>query len=144
MKYIWTVTILASLVVGCSDPYAPVKPSRTKSTPASPDAGVRAAGHKFAKKAITPALKAPTTAAFPWDTVTFSSMEPLSDNSGATMQRWLVRGAVDAENSFGAPIRSQWEVVVASVGNTFLMGEARLDGEVVFSLESYRALLETP
>lgn len=108
----------------------------------SPDAGVRAAGHEFAKKLITPALKAPASADFPWDTVTFSTAEPIVDDSGATAQRWFVHGAVDAQNSFGAQVRSNWDVVVLGMDGSFFGVEARLDDEVVFQMDSYRSMIE--
>ena len=121
-----------------SNPPRPVpKPSRS-----DPDDGVRGAGWQSAKKLITPALKVPATADFPWETVSFSRMKRVTDKSGATAQRWRVRGAVDAQNSFGAQIRSQWEVIILARNDTFFPVEARLDGEVVFQMDSYKAMSE--
>jgi len=73
--------------------------------------------------------------------VTFFKMPPWTDHTGATAERWLVRGAVDAQNSFGVRIRSWWEIVVLGFEDQFFPGEVRLDGEVVFQLDGYRAML---
>ncbi len=125
-----------------ASPANPPAPTPSQ-TPPDSDAGVRAAGYEFAKKLITPALKSPTSANFPWDTVAFSRMEPLTDKLGVTAQRWVVGGAVDAQNSFGAQIRSRWKVVVLASGDSFFPVEAKLDDQVVFQLDSYRSMSQT-
>ncbi len=58
----------------------------------------------LAERAVTDRLKAPSTAKFPWG---------CSDR--VVIDAWEVRvhGYVDAQNGFGAMLRSQWTVVYA-------------------------------
>ena len=71
------------------------------------DHGARYAGQQFAKNLCTPHLRAPSTAEWPWESVTAT---PLSDvtEKGKRYRRWRVTGAVDAQNAFGAMIRTEW------------------------------------
>lgn len=111
-------------------------------SPGRPPRGVRAAGHLAAKRLVPPALTSPSTASFPWDSVTYSTMTSIADGSGETAARWLVRGEVEAQNALGVPVRSHWEVVVIELGNDFAAAEAKLGDKVIFQLKSYRNMLE--
>lgn len=117
------------------------EPENGKGEPAKTvdkDAGVRAAGQHIAKKLIKPKLKAPQSAEFPWDSITYERMEPLLvDLRGDKADRWRVRGAVDAQNSFGAKMRSWWEVIVLSWEGTFLPARVKLEGKIVFQWDAY-------
>lgn len=121
-------------------------PLRQKQEPTTTygDAGVRGAGYEFAKMLIKPTLNAPQSASFPWETVSYENMEPLSDMSGDRAERWRVSGFVDAQNSFGALLRSRWEIILLGVGDKFIPAEARLGGEVVFQLSTYGAMFPVP
>lgn len=68
------------------------------------DSGARAA----AREAVLKSLKAPSTAKFPW----LSTQETHLGNGV-----WIVKGEVDAENSFGAKLRHQWAVRLKWAGN---------------------------
>ena len=62
----------------------------------------------FAEQQITKRLRAPTTAKYPWD----SELRVMVD--GAC--NMTIDGYVDAQNGFGAIIRSNWEVVLEKIG----------------------------
>jgi hypothetical protein len=55
----------------------------------------------IAEKFVSNRLKAPSTAKFPW-----------SCNAIKNGNQWTVRGYVDAQNSFGAMLRSHYTVIV--------------------------------
>jgi hypothetical protein len=107
-------------------------PGKVKDKPA-----IDGAGFMFAEKLIKPILKCPSTADFPFDSITYSSLPPMKDSSGKTAQAWLVKGAVDAENSFGAKVRSRWEIVVAQVDDDFIPLQAKFEGKIVFEWEGW-------
>jgi hypothetical protein len=96
--------------------------------------GMRAAGLEGAKMYLTPVLKAPSTADYPWDTV---SAIRLPDVPGMP-PRWSVTGAVDADNSFGVRLRMQWETIVCDIpGKDIAISKVSLDGEVVYENANY-------
>lgn len=94
--------------------------------------GVRAAGQMGAKKIIKPVLKAPSTADFPWDTVTYAKMANVWGQ-----QRWQVSGAVDSQNSFGAMLREQWTAVVIRKGSDLMIMKVTLGDQVVYENSAY-------
>jgi len=61
-----------------------------------------------ARRAVLQNLKAPSTADFPW----LSTSETHLGNGV-----WVVKGEVDAQNSFGAKLRHQWHVRLKWEGN---------------------------
>lgn len=69
---------------------------------------------EWAKRAILAQLKAPSTASFV--NVWVSLPEPVPGNSNATVSR-TVYGSVDAQNVYGAMLRSKWRVMVISNRN---------------------------
>lgn len=128
--------VFSVFVCGCfSGPY-------NSATSENPDAGVRGAGWTLAKKLVTPYLKAPSTADFPWDTVGFTRLAPVADKSGQTARRWSVFGAVDAQNAFGAQLRSRWEVVVLNYGGQMFPLSASLDGKTIYVSSGVGNLVE--
>ncbi|MCH7605253.1 hypothetical protein IID24_04680 [Patescibacteria group bacterium] len=69
-------------------------------------------------------LKSPSTAEFPLNFV----HKKLLDN------RFAIESYVDAENSFGATIRSDWSATVQYVGDsTWQLERLVLDGELLYS-----------
>ena len=64
-----------------------------------------------AQKAVTDALKSPSTAKF------CKYTEMTATNLGG--DRWKVTGYVDAQNSFGAVIRQNWTVTLTLTGRGF-------------------------
>lgn len=122
---------------------APPPTTTSRQTPSqspTPAQGVRGAGYEIARKAIPRALKAPATADFPWDTVTYSRLGTARDRSGATATLWTVTGAVDSDNSFGAKIRGNWEITVMEMGDKLSGLRGTLDGVTVFELDAYKSL----
>lgn len=123
---------LGSLIIACGGGGQTVAPSDGSK-------GVRGAGWMSAKKIIGARLKAPSTADFPWDTVTYSKHEPVM---GA--KAWTVSGAVDAQNSFGTMIRHQWSVVVVRFDDDAMGAvSATLDGDLVFELGNQATYTES-
>ncbi|MGQ0634629.1 MAG: hypothetical protein ACT4QC_08460 [Planctomycetaceae bacterium] len=119
---------------GGGNPSAPV-------APADPNAGVRHAAQQFAIKLVTPRLKAPATADFPKDSIAFERMETLKDDKGETLRRWLVQGGVDAENSFGAKLRSRWTMILGNSGDSFYPLVVEFEGAEIFRLPSYSSVV---
>lgn len=64
-----------------------------------------------AEKAVTDSLKSPSTAKF------CKYTEMTATNLGG--DRWKVTGYVDAQNSFGAVIRTNWTVTLTLTGKGF-------------------------
>lgn len=62
----------------------------------------------LAQEAVKANLKAPSTAKFPWSVEEYQIKETSSDNEGMVL--YWVSGHVDAENGFGAQIRSNFVV----------------------------------
>lgn len=60
------------------------------------------------ERAVREQLKAPSTAEF----------SEQRYGKGEQPGRWLVAGAVDAQNSFGAKLRNQWQCAVDVAGDT--------------------------
>ncbi|MBA1335827.1 MAG: hypothetical protein HPY66_1645 [Firmicutes bacterium] len=83
-----------------STPVVPVTPSASKEDKTN--------AWIFAQDAVKSALKAPSTAKFPWYDESY--ITPLSDG------RFLVKAYVDAENSFGAKIRTNFSVKIRIKG----------------------------
>jgi len=102
-----------------------------------PNEGVRGAGYEIAKRIVTPELKAPSTAEYPWGTVEFSVMPDYEDESGAKAGRWLVRGAVDAQNAFGATIRSWWEMILLRRGGQFFPVHVQFEEREIYRASGY-------
>lgn len=74
--------------------------------------GARGAGFTFAKRAIAPTLKDPSSANFDWDSVQVEgvlSAAAVGDPDGEIV---FVAGVVRAKNSFNAVVPSQWRVVM--------------------------------
>lgn len=131
----WFLLVLA-VFVGCDNNRRPnvaaVPPQ--PAVPADPDAGVRGAGYEIAKKVIKPVV--PVAATFPWETVSYQNMDPVTDQLGVTAKRWLVRGRVDEQTT------STWEVVLLKIKDDFVGGEVRLDGDILLQLPSYKTTIE--
>lgn len=98
-----------------------VEPSGSTGRP-SRDA-VRGAGYLAAKECVSDALLSPSTAEFPWSTV---------DASIAGDGCYVVRGAVDAQNAFGVPIRHWWEVTLTEVSDAgYTVERIELEGQPI-------------
>lgn len=111
---------------------------------ADTEEGLAYAGRLFAVRFITPILKSPATASFPRDTVTVHEMPPYS-SGGSSAKRWSVRGGVDSQNSFGALLRSNWEVTVLRIDEDYIGAQVMFDGQVVTKLKRYDpSLVHTP
>ena len=94
------------------------------------------AGREFAIKTVGPALRAPSTAKFPDDTVRAHRMTPYREG-GAEYERWRVTGSVDAQNAFGAMIRSPWVVILISKDGQGFPAYVELDGDAVFGRAAF-------
>lgn len=135
LKNVIIILALVTLTTGCGDLDSDVGSSSGSS------GGERGAALQYAEKIIRPALKAPTTADFPWEEIKSTRLNPITDLSGETAERWRVTGAVDAQNSFGAMIRSWWTMEIMLAEGNFMLGTASLEGETVFELPSYQNLV---
>lgn len=62
----------------------------------------------IAQDAVKKQLKAPSTAKFPWGSDEYNIKEVVADDSG--FKAYYVKSYVDAENSFGAKIRTDFIV----------------------------------
>ncbi len=56
-----------------------------------------------AERLVEDALKAPSTASFPWRGRSYTEFQG----------GWVLTGPVDAENAFGAKLRAKWEVTIS-------------------------------
>jgi len=75
----------------------------------------------------TAVLKAPATAQFPSDPSDYSILyDPEKD-------RAVIEGYVDAQNGFGALIRSRWAVRIVNPNGHRHLLSIRLDGKVVYN-----------
>lgn len=74
----------------------------------------------FAKIYVEKSLKAPSTAKFQ-NSADFA-VAPKKDKKGKRIKDvWEVSGYVDAQNSYGAMIRTQWYVKLKKVGNSWIL-----------------------
>jgi hypothetical protein len=106
----WAIGIGAALVLAAIG-IATYNPHH-KATPAEQKADAqRACQEKF----IPDRLKAPSTAKFSNVTVTNS------------LETYTVSGSVDAENSFGAPIRSTFICIMHSSGDQWVLDNAAVN-----------------
>lgn len=74
--------------------------------------------HVMAQKLVKAQLKAPSTAKFP------SAEYTATDLGGG---RWRVSSYVDAQNGFGAMLRSQWTVEMEATGETWKLVKCSID-----------------
>lgn len=74
-----------------------------------PDTGDNTGAYVVCKDFVTDRLKAPSTAEFP--SMYYSTIEKLTDTT------WRVKSYVDAQNSFGAMIRTNFICEVRYTGN---------------------------
>lgn len=78
----------------------------------------------YAKIYVGKSLKAPTTAK--WQNVMDFAVASKKDSEGnLTKDVWEVSGYVDAQNSFGAMIRTQWYVKLKKVGDSWKLLEIK-------------------
>jgi hypothetical protein len=102
-------------------PPAPRAPPTEKPEPPDPGPGAYESG----KAACMKALKAPATAKFSSITDDYTGWNRYGYN------QWDVFGYVDAQNSFGAMIRENWEAIVQQSGPFYQVVYFRLGSEVV-------------
>ncbi len=96
------------------------------------------AGHRAAERIVRDALRAPSTGKFPRDTVSARRMSDIEED-GKAFHRWRVTGSVDAQNAFGAMIRSDWLVILVNDtedGDVFPVAAA-LDNQLVWGDAKY-------
>jgi hypothetical protein len=74
--------------------------------------GARGAALTFAKKAIRPTLKDPSSADFEWASIHVDRVLPVKNADDAQTEIVIVSGIVRAKNSFNAIVPSEWEVVM--------------------------------
>lgn len=99
--------LLGSWAMVASEP-APIRGGNAPTiTPEPTVQDNSSAAYTMAKRAVEARLKAPATADFPWLNYTVNQ---LSDGT------YVVTSYVDAENSFGAKIRSNWTVQLKHLG----------------------------
>lgn len=79
--------------------------------------GERLLAHEFAKKAIVTVMKSPSqTKVCPWGDLKAFNATNVWKGDEFVENAVVVKGYLDAPNSFGVMLRSKWEVIV--VGNT--------------------------
>ena len=83
--------------------------------------------HVQAQEFVKRALKAPSTAEFPW--------EPVSAGTDGT-GLYQVESYVDSQNSFGAMVRSEWMVNMRLSGDRWTLEKMRVGGKIVYDIES--------
>ncbi|KFO66594.1 hypothetical protein ER57_16435 [Smithella sp. SCADC] len=78
----------------------------------------------WAKIYVEKSLKAPTTAK--WPSGADFGVGQYKDKKGKVVKDvWEVSGYVDAQNSFGAMIRTQWYVKLKKIGNSWILLEIK-------------------
>ena len=115
------------------------------------NSGVRSAGREMAKKAITPLLKCPSSAKWPWESVVYSEVGAVKDKDGTNARVWAVEGVVDSQNSFGAMIRNKWRVFVfrtidaeGKLNSSYFPFEILVDDEIVYGTSDWRRYHRQP
>ena len=78
-----------------------------------------------AKKNILLSLKSPSSAKF-----TDENEITISKNG----DRYIVQGFVDAQNSYGAALRSKYKATISMIGDLYLIDELIIGDETVFKL----------
>jgi hypothetical protein len=78
----------------------------------------------WAKIYVEKSLKAPTTAKWP-SGADFGVNQYMDKKGKVVKDVWEVSGYVDAQNSFGAMIRTQWYVKVKKIGNSWILLEIK-------------------
>ncbi len=76
-----------------------------------------------AQQFVKQALKAPSTAEFPFDPISVGT-----DGNGL----YQVESTVDAQNSFGAPIRSHWMLNMRLIEGKWVLETMQIDGKIVY------------
>lgn len=76
-----------------------------------------------AQEFVRQGLKAPSTARFPGEASYLAA-----DGSGL----YQVTGYVDAENSFGAPLRNEWAVTMWLVGDKWVLDKMIIGGRLIY------------
>jgi hypothetical protein len=93
--------LLGCVVVGLAALATTVEP-RPDAEPSTPsEQQERTTAIAQAKRCVAALLKSPSTAVFPADEAEYVAYDVGKD--------WTVRGYVDAQNSFGAMLRSTWK-----------------------------------
>ncbi len=107
------------------------KPSPTPATSSTPnEQQIKDGAYYTAKNIVLQTLKAPSTATFPEFSYTFNSM---GEN------KYNIVSYVDAQNSFGAKLRSNWIMVMQYKGgqpydaNNWTVEELSIDGKQYIS-----------
>ena len=98
-------------------------------TPTDETASFR--GELFARHIIPSALKSPSSADFIDSTISTHRIGDYVDESEKHLQQWRVEGDVDAQNSFGAMLRSHWVVIEYWSGTQMRPRSVFVDGEAV-------------
>lgn len=81
----------------------------------------------IAQEAVKKQLKAPSTAKFPWGSDEYNIKEVASNDDG--FNEYYISGYVDAENSFGAKIRTRFIVnlELSENGENYKILDVKLD-----------------
>lgn len=87
----------------------------TVSTPTASSGDPGSAAYSACTRAVRERLRAPSTADFPWADYRWAKRE------GGD---YLITSHVDAQNAFGAQIRSNWMCIVRQSGNSWVVQEA--------------------
>ncbi len=90
-----------------------------RSSSASTAEGDKAMAYAMCQDFVKQRLKAPSTADFPW-----SYDDKVAELGGG---RWQVRGYVDAQNGFGAQIRSNFVCTVVDGGESWTLEKMVMD-----------------
>lgn len=104
--------LLIVISVALADTLGPLPPTPTESPAAQPSISQPSASSAYsaAKHYVEATLKAPSTAKFPWIDYEFGRIDG--------RETYAVLGYVDAQNGFGAMIRSQWGVELRHLPET--------------------------
>lgn len=113
------VAILYFMFAGVST--SPSPSAADTSTPDKMDSYIQAQGF------VLQALKSPSTAKFP-----MFAYEAVNLGDGA----YSVRSYVDSQNSFGATIRSNWQVKMFLVKEHWFLDRMVIDGKIVYDATS--------
>lgn len=126
---IWLLLILAGFLLivafsGLSSGSAPSSASSGTSQKSYSEADYKSACYSLAEEQVKKHLKAPSTASF----CRMSETDFKKGSDGV----YMMTGWVDAENSYGAKLRTAWGIMVQAEGEKLTMLTLIVDGETVY------------
>lgn len=123
-KGLFLISFVLGIFINVSNNRSPAPPLSPQEIAAKQQVSDSLDARTYAKIYVNKSLKAPSTAK--WQNVMDFAVAPLKDRDGKTIKDiWEASGYVDAQNSFGAMIRTQWYVKLKKVGDSWTLLEIK-------------------